>query len=50
MSNYSKFTESKTAFAIQKLEGASIGILSSALVCIVSQMKVSIEVAGEMGN
>ncbi len=48
MSNYSKFTESKTAFAIQKLQGASIGILSSALVCIVSQMKVSIEVAGEI--
>lgn len=48
MSNQSKFTESETAFAVQKLAEASMGILSSALVRVVSQMNVSIEVAGKV--
>ncbi len=48
MSNKSKFTELETAFAVQKLEKASIGFLSAVLVRIVSHMNISIEVAGKI--
>ena len=47
MSNHSKFTESETAFAVQQLEKASISVLSSALVRIVSQMNATIEEAAQ---